>query len=282
MTMSNYIVDSYAGVLTKGDILQLFDGLVTTLGGNRSEAARRIDITNKATYDWRDAKYIKFDTKCKVLAATLETNFLETIEFLLNRSGDRTVDILMTVLNTIFNEAMETESKSLFSNLIDKFDTIRRLYRGIVIDRLNDEVSEMLFTLESKANTLGLPFPEKSISDISAQQLIDVLPLLVMEFKRNPGAPEIAASKLRFPVNEVRSLWTSFSDLKVKQKTEWEECFINTVAFEPCPHSEAGQFVISAADSIFLSFHSKNPWETSMFEEAGEARRPQKPLILAR
>lgn len=275
MTMSNYIVDSYAGMLTKGDVLQLFDGLVTTLGDNRSKAARRIDITNKATYDWRDAKYIKFDTKCKVLAASLEESFLETIEFLLNRSGDRTVDILMTVLNTIFNEAMETESKSLFSNLIDKFDTIRRLYRGIVIDRLNDEVSEMLFTLESKANTLGLPFPEKSISDISAQQLIDVLPLLVMEFKRNPGTPEIAATNLRFPVNEVRSLWTSFSDLKVKQKTEWEECFINTVAFEPSPHSEAGQFVISAV-------RARDLWETSMFEEAEEARRPQKPLILAR
>lgn len=161
--MSNYIVDSYAGVLTKGDVLQLFDGLVTTLGGNRSEAARRIDVTNKATYDWKNAKYIKFDTKCKVLSATLELNFLKTIEFLLIRSGDRTVDILRTVCNAIFNEAMETESKSLFSNLIEKFDTIRHLYRGLVIDRLNDEVSEMLFALESKANTLGLPFP-KSLS----------------------------------------------------------------------------------------------------------------------
>lgn len=282
MIMSNYIVDSYAGVLTKGDVLQLFDDLVTTLGGNRSEAARRVDITNKATYDWRDAKYIKFDTKCKVLAATLETNFLETIEFLLNRSGDRTVDILRTVFNTVFNEAMETESKSLFSNLIDKFDTIRRLYRGLVIDRLNDEVSEMLFTLESKANTLGLPFPEKSISDISAEQLIDVLPLLVMEFKRNPGAPEIAAGNLRFPLNGIRSMWTSFSDLQAQQKTEWEDCFVNTVAFEPCPHTEAWQFVISAADSIFPSFHSKIPRETSMFENAGEVWRPQKPLVLAR
>ena len=59
--MYGYIAESYAGVLTRGDVVQLFDGFTMNLGGNRSEAARRCGLTGKTTYDWKEAmEYSKF------------------------------------------------------------------------------------------------------------------------------------------------------------------------------------------------------------------------------
>ena len=84
MNMHGYIADNYAGVLSKGDVIQLFNYLIMALEGNRSEAARRVEVTYAATYGWKDAKYIKYNTKRKVLSANLDVDFLETIDFLLN------------------------------------------------------------------------------------------------------------------------------------------------------------------------------------------------------
>ena len=221
--MYSYIADSYAGFLTKGDIVQLFDGLAMNLGRNRSEAARRCRLTGATTYGWNEASYIKYTTKKKVLETCLENDFLNTVEFLLNRSGERTIDILRTVLSTIFSEAIETESNSLFSNLLIKFETIRAKYRGTIRDRLEDEISEMDFALEQKASELDVPLPQKNILDISSKELVNVLPLIVMEYIRNPLEPLKAANNLKFPLEEIKSVWSTFRSLRPTKRVPFEE-----------------------------------------------------------
>ena len=184
--MPTYIVERYAGILTKEDITQLFNALTSNLHGNRSEAARQCGLTGKATYDWEKAHYVKLTTKRKVLETCLRLDFLGTVEYLLKRSSERTIDVLRAILSTIHAEAIETNSKEQFITLLDKFNILRTQYRGLINDRIMDEAADMLWMLRQKAQELEVPVPPKSIEDISAKELLEVLPLIGDMYLKNP------------------------------------------------------------------------------------------------
>jgi len=216
--MHDYIVDSFAGILTKKDVIDLFWALTWYYKGNRSEAARRIGVTGAATYGWERANYIKFSTKKKVLAANLESNFLDTVEFLFKRTSERNTDILRTVLMTLYSEALQTESVSLFQDLISRFYAIKMNYRGVIRDNLEDEVSEMEFTLEQKAEDIGVSIPQRQVNDLTTQQFISMLPLIVMEYQKHTTTPNIAAENLNLPIEETQSIWSAFKLIQPTQR----------------------------------------------------------------
>ncbi len=212
--MPMYIAERYAGILTKEDVDQLFNTLTSRLHGNRSEAARQCGLTGKATYDWEKARYVKLTTKRKVLETCLRIDFLSTVEYLLKRSSERTVDVLRTILSTIYNEAIETDSKEQIILLLDKFNVLRIQYRGLINDKIMDEVADMLWMLRQKAQELAVSVPPKSIEDISAKELLDVLPLLGEMYLKNPqGAPAIART-LDLPPQSIEKLWPTFEKLR--------------------------------------------------------------------
>lgn len=211
--MPTYITERYAGILTKEDVCQLFNALTSKLHGNRSEAARQCGLTGKATYDWEKARYVKLTTKRKVLETCLRIDFLGTIEYLLKRSSERTVDVLRTILSSIYNEAIETNSKEQIVILLDKFKALRTQYRGLINDRIMDEVADMLWMLRQKAQELEVPVPPKSIEDISAKELLEVLPLISDMYLKNPqGAPAIAKT-LNLPPQSIEMLLPTFEKL---------------------------------------------------------------------
>jgi len=211
--MPTYIAERYAGILTKEDVGQLFKALTSKLHGNRSEAARQCGVTGKATYDWEKARYVKLTTKRKVLETCLRLDFLGTVEYLLKRSSDRTVDVLRTILSSIYNESIETNSKEQIILLLDKFNALRTQYRGLINDRIIDEVADMLWMLGQKAQELEVPVLPKSIEDISAKELLEVLPLIGDMYLQNPqGFPAIAKT-LNLPPQSVEMLLPTFAKL---------------------------------------------------------------------
>ena len=212
--MPTYIAERYAGILTKEDVGQLFNALTSKLHGNRSEAARQCGLTGKATYDWEKARYVKLTTKRKVLETCLRIDFLGTVEYLLKRSSERTVDVLRTILSSIYNEAIETNSKEQIIILLDKFNALRTQYRGLINDRIMDEAADMLWMLRQKAQELEVPVPPKSIEDISAKELLEVLPLISDMYLKNPqGAPAIAKT-LNLPPQSIEMLLPTFEKLR--------------------------------------------------------------------
>lgn len=217
--LPSYIADRYAGILTKEDIGQLFGKLTERLGSNRSEAARQSGLTGKATYDWEKVGYVKLSTKQKVLETCLRIDFLDTVEYLLSRSSERTIDILRTILSTIYAEAVETNSKDQFSILFDRFDILRRRYRGLIRDQIGDEVADMVWVLTQKASELKVSIPQKSIDDISAKELLDMFPLIGDAFLENPQGAHIIAKTLDLPLESIDMLWPTLEKLRSAGKT---------------------------------------------------------------
>lgn len=225
--MPSYIVEKYAGILTKEDISQLFGALAEELQGNRSEAARQCGLTGKATYDWEKVTYIKLETKQKVLAACLRTDFLGTVEYLLRRSNDRTVDILRTILSAVYTEAMETNSRDQFRILLDRFNLLRNKHRGLIKDQIEDEAADMVWYMGQKASELGIPQPEKSLEDVSLTEWLEAFPVIVEAYVEEPQQAYTLAKTLDLPEKSIEILWPSFEKLRPGRLTTRAEPFFS-------------------------------------------------------
>lgn len=220
--MPSYIADRYAATLTTEDTASLFDALTDKLHGNRSEAARQCDLTGKTTYDWEKASYVKINTRRKVLEACLRIDFLSTVEYLLKRSNERATDILRTVLSTIYAEAVETRSAEEFAVLLERFETLTSEYRGLVYDKIKDEVTDMLWTLKQRAQELKVSARQKSIDDISARELLQFLPLLAEMYLSRPKEAPMIAETLDFPRESIEMLWPTFEKLRPAEEAMTE------------------------------------------------------------
>jgi hypothetical protein len=199
--------------MTKEDVGNLFNVLVRKLG-NRSEAARQCRLTGKATYDWEEVGYMKLRTKRKVLEACLRHDFLGTIEYLLNRNNERTVDVLRTILSTVYADAVETKSKEEFENLLDRFRALKLKYRGLVRDTIEDETSDMESLLRERSQSLGVFFREKSIDDLSAKELLDNLGIIGHFYFENPvEAESFARNNLILPEDALKPIFQTFREL---------------------------------------------------------------------
>lgn len=219
--MSSYIVEKCAGILAEQDVKELFDILTEKLEGNRSEAARRCGLTGKATYDWERARYVKLATKRKVLKTSLDTDFLGTIEYLLNRSSERTGDLLRTILSTIYADALEADSMGKFIASFDKFEVLRMKYRGFIRDQNEDEVSSMTLFLESRVADFGIPLQEKSIEDVSSQELLGKIELIGHVYFGDPTEAErMATEDLGLPKQTLKPILQTFERLSHKSEVK--------------------------------------------------------------
>jgi hypothetical protein len=212
--LKSYIADKYAGMLTEDDVENLFNLLVAKLGGNRSEAARRCGLTGKATYDWVGAAYVKLGTKQKVLEASLRTNFLATVEYLLNQSTERNLDLLRTILGTFYANALESTSQNDFKSGFEKFEAIRTRHSGLIRDGIYNEVADMATSLRDKAEQLGLRLQPKVTNELSAEELINAIQLVGRIYVENPAQAEtLAVKEIGLPLDAVKPIITTFQNL---------------------------------------------------------------------
>lgn len=212
--LDGYIAEKYAGILTEEDVGNLFDSLVKKLANNRSEAARRCGLTGKATYDWERTAYVKLATKKKVLKASLEEDFIETVEYLLGRSSDRSVDLLRAVLSMLYADAIEADSRAGFEPVFQKFEGTRARYQGIIKDNVRDEVEDMTHALRNRALELGVAMAERTVDELSPRELIDGLQILGHIYLESPQeAQAFAERNLGLPKQALEPMMQTFRDI---------------------------------------------------------------------
>lgn len=212
--LSTYLAEKYAGMLTEEDVSILFNLLAESLDGNRSEAARQCGLTGKATYDWQDASYVKLGTKNKVLQASLTCNFIDTVEYLLSRSSDRTLDLLRTILENLYANALESVASDQFTKAYTNFEKVRTSHLGLIRDSIQSEVSEMMMPLREKAVTFGIVIEPKSINDFSSQELLNVIHIIGQLYSENPlQAQEFAEKEIGLPSQTVKPIIETFKNL---------------------------------------------------------------------
>lgn len=212
--MSNYLAEKYAGMLTEEDVGILFNLLAGSFDGNRSEAARQCGLTGKATYDWQSASYVKLGTKNKVLQASLTCNFIETVEYLLSRNSDRTLDLLRTILENLYANALESVDSDQFTRAYTNFEKVRTSHLGLIRDSIQSEVSEMMTPLREKAITFGIAVEPKSINDFSSQEFLNVLNIIGQIYAENPlHAQEFAEKEIGLPSQTVKPIIETFKNL---------------------------------------------------------------------
>jgi len=221
LILNSYIGEKYAGLLNEDDVENVFDILAKKLGGNRSEAARRCGLTGKATYDWGQAAYIKLGTKRKVLNAALKDSFSPTVQYLLEQISERNLDLLRTVLETFYANALDSISKETFEVNMGRFEEIRNLHRGLIKDGIENEVTDMSTSLRGKAELLGLPVGPKMINEFSIQDILSMIQLMGHLYAEDPSQAEaLGLRDMNLPVEVVKPIIWTFQNLAFTEKLE--------------------------------------------------------------
>lgn len=256
--MTSYIAEKYAEMLTEEDVANLFDLLTRELGGNRSEAARRAGLTGKATYDWAQVAYVKLGTKKKVLDAMLKANFGATVEYLLNQSRDRNIDLLRTVLGTFYADALDSTSGDRFKVMQSKFDAVRKDHLGLIRDGIQNEVTDMEQSLRNKAEQFGLVMEPKPANELSGEELLRAMELIGNVYLENPNQAEALAVKdMGLSLETVKPIIATFQNL----------CSTSTMHTNSIiePHVKPAQIFVSAEahwvsvyGDVFKSFIQQN------------------------
>ncbi len=212
--MSEYLAEKYAGILTEEDVNLLFNEIMKELGNNRSRAAKACRVTDKATYDWENAAYIKLGTKRKVLRASLENNFLNTVEFLLDKSKDRNLDLLETIFSTLYSDGLGAGTKDEFNSKLRRFEQLKSINSGLIQDGLQKEVLEMSMALKVKAKEFGVIPKPVAIKDYSGEELLNMISLIGDLYSEDPlQAETIAERDFGLPLNIFRPIIRTFKIL---------------------------------------------------------------------
>jgi hypothetical protein len=206
-------------MLTKSDLKTIFDKILEKSNGNRTKAARSCGLTTKATYDWEKAGFIKLETKQKVLQTWLELNFIETIEYLFNRSVERTGDLLHTNLSTMYTNAIEATGKESFTGPFNHFLQFKTRHRGLIRDQVEFEIADMTAFLEEKAMELGIELPERPIEDMSTSELLANVEIIGKYYGKNPlTAENFALGELSLPKVAVKPIIQTFETVCFDQQ----------------------------------------------------------------
>lgn len=257
--MTTYIAEKYAEMLTEDDVANLFDILTRELEGNRSEAARQARLTGKATYDWAQVTYVKLGTKKKVLDAALRANFAATVEYLLEQSTDRNIDLLRTILGEFYANALESNSPDDFKALQSKFHTIRKNHIGLIRDGIQNEVIDMEVSLRNKAEQLEVFVEAKTVDELSGKELLDAIELIGNVYVENPlQAESLAVKDIGLSLNVVKPIIATFKNLCFTTKMQTDtivEPQVKTAQMIPSGEVSPGSFYAN----VFKSFSQMTP-----------------------
>jgi len=179
--MYSDLSQKYAGLLDVEDVEELFKKLTESYG-SLNLAARACGIARTSVYGWENANYVKSITKKKVLNACLKRDITETLNFITSRSKEKTADLLITYLSSMYQKAIEkSASKEVFQNLLSQFLKARDEHFGFIQDTLEDEVRTMLTTLSEKAIDFGVFIPLDSTDMIKPSYLLEIAPSIIKD-----------------------------------------------------------------------------------------------------
>lgn len=217
-----YLAERYAHLLSKEDVLELFQDLEEACG-SLSEACRKCGIQRKTRYDWINARSLKLSTKQKVLKALMEIRPEKTLDFLLTRSKEITVELLSISLSTIYAKAMaEGISPGSFINAVKKFEGIKNKHAGLIRE-LEEELGDMTHFIRERALTLNVSLPAESIDTIKPSHMLEMIPVVVdaisrrglrsfSELATDLNVPEklvqVMSDAIKIPIGMLRAVTT--------------------------------------------------------------------------
>lgn len=219
-----YLAERYAHLLSKEDVLELFQDLVKAYEENISEACRKCGIQRKTVYDWIRARSLRLSTKKKVLKALIETEPERTLDFLLTRSKEITVELLSINLSNVYAKAMaEGISRRSFIGAVKKFEDIKNRHIGLLWE-LEEELADMTYHIRERASTLNVALPAESVDTIRPSHMLEMVPAVVdaisrqgfrsfSELATNLNVPEklvrVMSEVIKIPIRGVLSTETT-------------------------------------------------------------------------
>jgi hypothetical protein len=213
--LSSLLAEKFADILTGNDVLELFKRLEESLGSLR-KAASRCDLQRKTIYDWERTRNLKLPTKRKVLRTLLETNTEETLEYMVKRSSETTVELLSTYLTTLCECAAEPDiDQAQFQFLMERFERVREENASIIVDKLETEVANMLSILENRAVALKTSYESHPPRVAKLAHLAMIMPTVMSEIhKEYPFSGGLRLSRqLNLPLEFVDSVSRSVGEL---------------------------------------------------------------------
>ncbi|NIO38161.1 hypothetical protein GTO27_10745 [Candidatus Bathyarchaeota archaeon] len=148
-------------------------------------------------------------TKKKILKASLEDNLTETLDFLTSKSKERTSDLLLTYLSSIYQKAIKQDRDN-FQNLLHQILRARREHFGLIQDTLQDEISDMMSILTEKAAGFQIYPPQDSLDMIKSSYLIEIMPDLTRDILVERADLSEVANRYSIPLEVPRVLVTSW------------------------------------------------------------------------
>jgi hypothetical protein len=184
--VSEILVDRYAYLLTKEDVLALFDRLIEAYGGYRRRASRACGLEHKTTYNWLETQEMRIETKRKVLSEFFNLSGEDAYEILAKKSVESSTDIIYLLLSLIFEKAVSLDAHNEeFHNLLSRFSEIKNKYEGIIRQYLEEEVGGMETSLKGKKPE-EIEFPITS-NLIKLSDLNELLPSMIKDVYLRPS-----------------------------------------------------------------------------------------------
>jgi hypothetical protein len=209
--LSSLVVEKYANLLTREDIVSLFGYLEKSVG-NKVETARICGLERKTTYDWEKTREIRLDTKKKVLGASMRNLPEETFDFMTEKSVQASVDVLRTYLFALYERAMTERNPTGFLRFASKFEEKTQKYSGLIADYLEIEVGHMSGFFPEKASELGVTFQPSPPRTVRLSGLSELLPHMIEAVSLDPATPNVELAKIfNIPLEFVETLSTALS-----------------------------------------------------------------------
>ncbi|MFO7968238.1 MAG: hypothetical protein R6U44_11630 [Archaeoglobaceae archaeon] len=157
-----------AELLTKKDTVELFNRLRDAYGGKKI-AAERINVNRKTADNWEKGivKDITTNNKEKVLSGFIRDNPINALEYLTEKSVNRSSLLLYELLTEINEEIMETTDEGRASFLLTRFFEDIDKFSKPITKLIEEEINDMVIELSEKTSLNHKePVGEETSSDI--------------------------------------------------------------------------------------------------------------------
>jgi len=109
---------------------------------------------------------------------------------------------------------METDSAKQFMTFFAKFETLRRNHRGLVNDKIRDEVADMVWSIRQRTSEFKISCPDRSIDDSSLREWLEALPVIAESYLKGSQEAHAMAKVLDLPSESIDILLQSFEKLR--------------------------------------------------------------------
>ena len=198
----------YPDILTKDDVKDILSVLPNERG--ISGIAEKCDLTRRTLYQLRKSNDIKQKTRLKILDACMETNPENTLKFLVERSKEKSVSVLMIYLSYIYKKAITRSVDEEFDKAFTDFIKTREKHFRLIEDDISDEIETMTMSLYTKALDYGIKPSLESIKTTKTSHIIDVIPYLIDDSRSGRFSAQEISEMYRVPLELTQRIDSYF------------------------------------------------------------------------